>query len=83
MCKVLWCVTCNSLENTVKDIEGVQYHWTEFDRICHGPFASCPPPELLEDWNYYLTDPSPEEFEIMDESASELLLGVLDQDAVQ
>ncbi len=41
---------------------------------CNGPIANCPPPELEEDWQYNLQDPSPAELEEMNANTEELLL---------
>jgi hypothetical protein len=40
---------------------------------CEGPFASCPPPALPEDWNMHVTEPSPSELMVMDIHAEEIL----------
>lgn len=41
---------------------------------CNGNFVDCAPPELEEDWQYNLQDPSPAELEEMNANAEELMI---------
>ena len=41
--------------------------------FCSGPFASCPPPELEEEWQNHIEEPSSTDVFLMNNQAQELL----------
>lgn len=66
-----YCIPCEEEVFVFDDNHG---HLTcQGDDVCSGPFASCPPPELPEDWELDAVPPSPAELIEMDASADELL----------
>lgn len=46
-----------------------EYDWCELPM----GYAMCEPPEMPEDWEIYVSEPTEEELELMDESAIEIL----------
>lgn len=71
-----YCVMCEKMVYVLGDfhVQETRLMWDGSPDyvVCNGPFATCPPPELEEDWNVHLTPPSRDEIAQMDENASEV-----------
>jgi len=80
MAKIMWCSNCEK-EALVYNADNTHFIWncskdglTTFGyELCAGPFFMSEPPELEEDWQDELVEPSVEELQEMDAGA-ELLL---------
>ena len=84
--KLHYCLTCGRIVSLFPGT--VEWHFGDFEQRseedygpaqCYGPFTNSTPPQLPDNWNEILTDPSAEELEVMDENAGLLLfdLGVM------
>lgn len=79
MSKKVYCLRCDKEVLAEEPVEGHSefvYMGNGFGDViwCAGPFSESEPPELEEDWNCNLQDPSPAELEEMNANAEELLL---------
>lgn len=82
--KTSYCLTCGRIVSLFPG--NIEWHFGDVPNEedfgaaqCYGPFTNSIPPQLPENWNEVLTDPSNEELELMDENAKSLLfdLGVM------
>lgn len=73
--KPLWCCDCASevLQKIHPVYYGIwdgeiQFDWCEGSCLC-----SCPPPELEEDWELYLIEPTEEELILIEREAKRII----------
>ena len=71
----MWCIQCGKMVDVVEGLHFIRTtfvgHWIEkVWTVCTGPFAQCPPPPLLDNWEEFVQEPSEEEMELINSNAN-------------
>lgn len=66
-----YCISCER-EVFCPNVLNVPSH-LEDGNWCDGPFTTCPPPEIPEDWELYVEEPGSDELFLMNIHARQLL----------